>query len=157
MYVLEILLNLKEVVLKSHTKEPAIGRLRIQGPAIVTAANFELPSDIEIVDSKQYIATICSNNILEMEFKIDNGRGYQLTEKLIDDVSIDFLRVDAIFMPVKKVNYTVEEIRYNSYTLKDRLTLEIWTNGSISPQEAIGRSSTILSNLFTPLKTIHFK
>jgi DNA-directed RNA polymerase subunit alpha len=155
--VLEILLNLKEVVLKSHTKEPAIGRLRIQGPAIVTAANFELPSDIEIVDSKQYIATICSNNILEMEFKIDNGRGYQLTEKLIDDVSIDFLRVDAIFMPVKKVNYTVEEIRYNSYTLKDRLTLDIWTNGSISPQEAIGRSSTILSNLFAPLKTIHFK
>jgi len=151
--VLEILLNLKEVVLKTHSKEPGVGRLRVQGPAIVTTKNFELPSDIEVIDSKQYIATICSNNILEMEFKIENGRGYQLTEKFIDDTSIDFLRVDAIFMPV----YTIEEIRHNSYELKDKLILEVWTNGSISPQEAIGKSSTILSNLFTPLKTIHFK
>jgi DNA-directed RNA polymerase subunit alpha len=155
--VLEILLNLKEVVLKSHSKETSIGRLRVQGPAIVTAANFDLSSDIEIIDPKQYIATICSNNILEMEFKIEGGKGYQIVEKFMDDTSIDFLQVDSIFMPVKKVNYTVEEIRYDQHSLKDRLTLEIWTNGSVSPQEAIGRSSTILTNLFTPLKTIHFK
>ena len=155
--VLEILLNLKEVVLKSHSKETSIGRLRVQGPAIVTAANFDLSSDVEIIDPKQYIATICSNNILEMEFKIEGGKGYQIVEKFMDDTSVDFLQVDSIFMPVKKVNYTVEEVRYDQHSLKDRLTLEIWTNGSVSPQEAIGRSSTILTNLFTPLKTIHFK
>ena len=155
--VLEILLNLKEVVLKSHSKEASIGRLRVQGPAIVTAANFDLSSDVEIIDPKQYIATICSNNILEMEFKIEGGKGYQIVEKFMDDTSIDFLQVDSIFMPVKKVNYIVEEVRYDQHSLKDRLTLEIWTNGSVSPQEAIGRSSTILTNLFTPLKTIHFK
>ena len=155
--VLEILLNLKEVVLKTYNKETSIGRLRVQGPAIITTANFELPSDVELIDPKQYIATICSNNILEMEFKIESGKGYQLVEKFVDDTSVDFLRVDAIFMPVKKVNYRIEETYHNPYSLKDRLILEVWTNGSISPQEAIGKSSTILTNLFTPLKTIHFK
>ena len=155
--VLEILLNLKEVVLKSYTKEPSIGRLRVQGPAIITASNFELSPDVEVIDSEQYIATICNNNILEMEFRVEPGKGYQIVEKFMDDTSIDFLQVDAIFMPVKKVNYSVEEIRYDQSSLKDKLTLEIWTNGSISPQEAIGQSSTILTNLFNPLKTIHFK
>ena len=155
--VLEILLNLKEVVLKSYTREPSIGRLRVQGPSIITASNFELPPDIEVIDTDQYIATICNNNILEMEFRIEPGKGYQIVEKFMDDTSIDFLQVDAIFMPVKKVNYFVEEIRYDQSTLKDKLTLEIWTNGSLSPEEAIGQSSTILTNLFNPLKTIHFK
>jgi DNA-directed RNA polymerase subunit alpha len=155
--VLEILLNLKEVVLKSYTKEPSIGRLRVQGPSIITASNFELPPDVEAIDTDQYIATICNNNILEMEFRIEPGKGYQIVEKFMDDTSIDFLQVDAIFMPVKKVNYFVEEIRYDQSTLKDKLTLEIWTNGSLSPEEAIGQSSTILTNLFNPLKTIHFK
>jgi DNA-directed RNA polymerase subunit alpha len=155
--VLEILLNLKEVVLKSYTKEPSIGRLRVQGPSIITASNFELPPDVEVIDTDQYIATICNNNILEMEFRIEPGKGYQIVEKFMDDTSIDFLQVDAIFMPVKKVNYFVEEIRYDQSTLKDKLTLEIWTNGSLSPEEAIGQSSTILTNLFNPLKTIHFK
>jgi DNA-directed RNA polymerase subunit alpha len=155
--VLEILLNLKEVVLKSYSREPSIGRLRVQGPAIITASNFELSPDIEVIDTEQYIATICNNNILEMEFRIEPGKGYQIVEKFMDDTSVDFLQVDAIFMPVKKVNYSVEEIRYDQSSLKDKLTLEIWTNGSISPQEAIGQSSTILTNLFNPLKTIHFK
>ena len=155
--VLEILLNLKEVVLKSYTKEPSIGRLRVQGPSIITASNFELPPDVEAIDTDQYIATICNNNILEMEFRIEPGKGYQIVEKFMDDTSVDFLQVDAIFMPVKKVNYSVEETRYDQGTLKDKLTLEIWTNGSLSPQEAIGQSSTILTNLFNPLKTIHFK
>lgn len=155
--VLEILLNLKEVVLKSYSKEPSIGRLRVQGPAIITTSNFELSPDLEVIDTEQYIATICNNNILEMEFRIEPGKGYHIVEKFMDDTSVDFLQVDAIFMPVKKVNYSVEEIRYDQSSLKDKLTLEIWTNGSISPQEAIGRSSTILTNLFNPLKTIHFK
>jgi DNA-directed RNA polymerase subunit alpha len=148
---------LKEVVLKSYSKEPSIGRLRVQGPAIITASNFELSPDVELIDTDQYIATICNNNILEMEFRIEAGKGYQIVEKFMDDTSVDFLQVDAIFMPVKKVNYSVEEIRYDQSSLKDKLILEIWTNGSISPQEAIGQSSTILTNLFNPLKTIHFK
>lgn len=154
---LELLLNLKEIVLKHHGKDPTVGRLRVQGPTIVTAANFDLPPEVEIMDPNQYIATICSNNILEMEFKISNGKGYQIIEKITDDLSQDFLHLDAVYMPVKKVNYSVEEIRYHQSAIKDKLTLEVWTNGSISPQEAIGQSSLILTNLFSPLKTISFK
>jgi DNA-directed RNA polymerase subunit alpha len=155
--VLEILLNLKEVTFKSENTDPSIGRLRVQGPAIVTAANFKLPSDVTLIDPKQYIATICGNNILEMEFRIERGRGYRLVEKEIDEASVDFLQVDSIFMPVKQVNYSVEEVRYMPNLVQDRLIIEVWTNGSITPKEAISQSATILTDLFIPLKKINFK
>nr|BDA98610.1 RNA polymerase alpha subunit [Proteomonas sp. NEIS-1375] len=155
--VLEILLNLKEVVLKSHTSESSIGRLRVQGPAIVTTESLELPPEVELIDTDQYIATICGNNVLEMEFRIEHGKGYQLIERNLDDSSIDFLQVDAIFMPVKKVSYEVKEIAYTPGVKQEQLFLEVWTNGSIHPQEAVSESGKILTDLFTPLKTIHFK
>jgi len=155
--VLEILLNLKEIVFKGDSNETMIGRLRVQGPAIVTANDFELPPELTLVDPKQYVATICGNNVLEMEFRIEKGRGYRLVEKGIDETSLDFLQIDSIFMPVKKVNYIVEDIRYKQNILQDRLILEVWTNGSISPKEAISQSSNILTNLFQPLKNINFK
>jgi DNA-directed RNA polymerase subunit alpha len=155
--VLEILLNLKEITFKSENTDTLIGRLRVQGPAIVTAENFKLPSDVTLVDPKQYIATICGNNILEMEFRIEKGHGYRLVEKKIDETSVDFLQVDSIFMPVKKVNYFVEEIRYKKDLVQEQLIIEVWTNGSITPKEAISQSATILTNLFIPLKTINFK
>jgi DNA-directed RNA polymerase subunit alpha len=155
--VLEILLNLKEVVFRTDSKDSIIGRLRVQGPAIVTANEFELPSEVLLIDPKQYVATICGNNVLEMEFRIEKGKGYRLVDKGIDETSLDFLQIDSIFMPVKKVNYIVEDVRYKQSILQDKLIIEVWTNGSISPKEAISQSSTILTNLFTPLKTINFK
>ena len=155
--VLEILLHLKEVIFKGKIDEKVIGRIRIQGPAIVTTDDFDLPPEISLIDSKQYIATICSNNILEMEFYIEPGKGYKLMEKNLDIDSSDFLQIDSIFMPVKKVNYVIEDIRYTQNLIKDRLILEVWTNGSITPKEAVSQSSVILTNLFSPLKNIHFK
>lgn len=155
--ILEILLNIKEIVLKVQGKEPLIGRLRVQGPTIVTAANFDLPSEVSIIDSSQYIATICNNNVLEIECKVGTGKGYHIVDRSTDEFSRDFLQIDAIYMPVRKVSYFVEEFRYDQTGMKDRLTLEVWTNGSISPQDAIGQSSTILTNLFSSLKTISFK
>lgn len=155
--VLEILLNLKEVIFKGKIEGKIIGRVRIQGPAIVTAGDFNLPPEIILVDSKQYIATICSNSILEMEFYLEQGKGYKLMEKVLDNDSNDFLQIDSIFMPVKKVNYLIEDIRYSQNVIKDRLILEVWTNGSITPKEAVSQSSVILTNLFNPLKNIHFK
>lgn len=155
--VLEILLNLKEVVLKSQTKVTSVGRLRVQGPAIVTTSNLELPSDIELVDPNQYIATICGNNILEMEFRIETGKGYNLIERSTDDTSIDFLQVDAIFMPVKKVNYFTKDIRSSDNLMQEQLTLEVWTNGSIDPQDAVSQTGKILTELLLPLKKINFK
>nr|QCI06612.1 RNA polymerase a-subunit [Erythroglossum lusitanicum] len=155
--VLEILLNLKEVVLKSNSSETQIGRLRIQGPAIITTGLFDLPPEIELIDPKQYIATVCNNTIFEMEFKIEKGNGYRLVEKGIDNKSIDFLQIDAVFMPAKKFNYTVKEKRINAKIIEEKLFLEIWTNGSLSPQEAISQGANVLTNLFHPLTNINFK
>nr|WCH56181.1 RNA polymerase subunit alpha [Calliblepharis sp.] len=155
--VLEILLNLKEVVLKSYSSEPQIGRVRIQGPAIITAGLFDLPPEIKIIDPKQYIATICNNTIFEMEFRIEQGHGYKLIEKGIDKKSIDFLQIDAVFMPATKFNYQVEEKRIKSNIIQEKLSIEIWTNGSLSPQEAISQGAHVLTNLFHPLTNIDFK
>jgi DNA-directed RNA polymerase subunit alpha len=155
--VLEILLNLKEVVLRSYTDKPQIGRVRVQGPAIITAGLFEIPSDIEIVDPRQYIATICNNTIFEMEVRIEQGKGYRLIDKGIDKKAIDFLQIDAVFMPAKKFNYVVEEIRVNPQLIKEKLSIELWTNGSLSPQEALSQGATVLTNLFYPLRRIDFK
>nr|ARW65034.1 RNA polymerase a-subunit [Polysiphonia sertularioides] len=155
--VLEIILNLKEVVLKSYSQETQIGRVKIQGPAIITTGLFEIPPEIEIIDPKQYIATICSNTIFEMEFKIEQGNGYRLVDKGIDDKSIDFLQIDAIFMPAKKFSYRVEEKEINITDTREKLFIEVWTNGSISPQEAISQGANILTKLFHPLTNISFQ
>lgn len=155
--VLEILLNLKEIVLKGQTDETQIGRLRVQGPAVVTAGLLDLPPEIEVIDKRQYIATICNNTIFEMEIKIEQGYGYKLVNNYTDEKSIDFLQIDAVFMPVKKFNYTIQEKRINSQLIQEKLILDIWTNGSLSPQQAIGEGSKILTNLFHPLTNINFK
>lgn len=155
--VLEILLNLKEIVLKSNSKEPQIGRLRVQGPAVVTAGLLDLPPDIQVIDKRQYIATICNNTIFEIEFKIEQGYGYKLVENYKNDKSLDFLQIDAVFMPVKKVNYIVQEKRVNAQSVQEKLILDIWTNGSISPQQAIGEGAKVLTYLFHPLTHINLK
>ena len=155
--VLEILLNLKEIVLKNRSDEPQVGRLKVQGPAVVTAGLLEVPPEIEVIDKRQYIATVCNNTIFEMEFRIEQGYGYKLADNCINDKSLNFLNIDAVFMPVKKVNYTVQEKRINAKLIQEKLILDIWTNGSLSPQQAIGEGSKILTNLFHPLTNIHLK
>ena len=155
--VLEILLNIKEVVLKSHTNETQIGRVRVQGPAIVTAGLFDVPPEIEIVDPRQYIATICNHTVFEMEFRIEKGYGYKLANKRSYEKSIDFLQVDAVFMPVKKCNYIIQEKKIHSQLTEEQLILDIWTNGSLSPQQAINEGAKILTSLFHPLTNINFE
>lgn len=154
--VLEILLNLKEVVFRGNSHEPEIGRLKIQGPAIITSGVFDLPSGLEVVDPCQYIATISTNTVVDMEFRVETGSGYKLADKANFDNIIDFLKVDAVFMPVRKVNYYIDEI-ITGDKLSDRLVLEIWTNGSIVPTEAISHAAEILTNLFNPLRDIIVK
>nr|UAD85858.1 RNA polymerase subunit alpha [Gracilaria ferox] len=155
--ILEILLNLKEVVLKSYSDAPQIGRIRVQGPAIITTGLFELPPEIEIIDPQQYIATICNNTIFEMEFRVEKGSGYKLVNKGFDKKSIDFLQIDAIFMPATKFNYIVEEKKISPTLIQEKLSLEVWTNGSLSPQEAISQGAQVLTNLFYPLTNLNFK
>jgi DNA-directed RNA polymerase subunit alpha len=153
--VIEILLNMKEVVLKSHSPQPQIGRLRIEGPATVTADRFDLPPEVEVVDRSQYIATLSPGSILEMEFRIEKGVGYRAVDRSRDEGSaLDFLQIDAIFMPIRKVNYTVEDARVGGSLEKDRLIMEIWTDGSLTPQESLTQAAHILVDLFAPLKDI---
>ena len=156
--VLEILLNMKEIVLKSYTSQPQIGRVMITGPATVRAAQFDLPSEVEIVDPGQYIATLAEGARLEMEFRIEKGKGYRAVDRGRDDgASVDFLQIDAVFMPVNKVNYSVEDARIDGSLEKDRLVLEIWTNGSLTPQEALSQAASTLVELFNPLKDINLE
>lgn len=154
--VLEIMLNMKELVLKSYTDQPQIGRLTAVGPGTVTAGQFEVPSEIEIIDPNQYIATLAEGAKLEMEFRVERGVGYRIIERGKDEnSSLDFLQIDSVFMPVTKVNYTVEDIRADGMSPKDRLILDIWTNGSIQPREALSEASDIIANLFIPLKDLN--
>nr|YP_010337006.1 RNA polymerase alpha subunit [Madagascaria erythrocladioides]UNJ16591.1 RNA polymerase alpha subunit [Madagascaria erythrocladioides] len=146
-----------EFAILSNIQTPQIGKVKIQGPAILTAGIFELPPEISLIDPRQYIATICNNILFEMEFKLEKSHGYRLMEKGLDNSSLDFLQVDSVFMPVKKVNYNVQESKISqSEMLQDSLTLEVWTNGSISPQEAITNGAEVLTSLFIPLKQINF-
>lgn len=151
--VLDVLLNMKELVLRSHTDQPQIGRLLAKGPTVVTADAFDLPSEVEVVDPTQYIATLAEGATLEMEFRVERGIGYRAIDRSQDEtLAIDFLQIDSIFMPVRKVNYVVEGVRVGESIEKDRLVLEVWTNGSVSPQQALSQAAGILVDLFNPLK-----
>ena len=153
--VLDILLNMKKVSLRSYSAQPQIGRLLVQGPARVTAGHFELPSEVEVVDPEQYVATVAEGYTLEMEFRIERGQGYRAVDRSKDDATaLDFIQIDSIFMPVKKVNYTVEELVVSGSMQRDQLVMDIWTNGSITPQQAMSQAADILVGLFMPLKDV---
>lgn len=149
--ILEILLNLKGIILKSNTKTPEFGRLKIQGPAVITADLIELPSNIEIINPSQYIMTISTSNLIEIEFKLEYGTGYRLASQTFLDKNENYLQLDAIFMPVQKVDFKIENIYDNSNTITERLFLDIWTNGSISPHQAFTSAAQATIDLFTLL------
>jgi len=147
--VLEILLNLKEVIFKSQQQVGTFGRVKVQGPAIITANCIDLPSTIEIVNPNQYLATISDNSILEMEIKLDWGKGYTLAENQSVEGPLDFLRIDAIFMPVRKVVYHIEKLED-----QEQLILDIWTNGSITPSDAVSVASKTIINWFKTIENL---
>lgn len=156
--VLDILLNMKEIVLRSYSSQPQIGRLLVQGPTTVTAEHFELPPEADVIDLDQYVATLAAGATLEMEFRIEKGVGYRAIDRGRDEAgAMDFLQIDAVFMPVRKVNYTIEDARIGGSMEKDRLIMEVWTNGSLTPQDALSEAAKILVNLFNPLKEITFE
>jgi DNA-directed RNA polymerase subunit alpha len=154
--VIEILLNLKELVFKGDLTETQIGRLKVQGPGVVTAGQFDLPPQLHLVDPQQYVATISGNSMLEIEIHLEKGFGYRIVEKRSNLALVKLLSVDAVFMPVRKMSYEVEQVHSKSNSVLDRLVLEIWTNGSITPQEAVSISSQKLIDLFAPLSGLNF-
>jgi DNA-directed RNA polymerase subunit alpha len=149
--ILEILLNLKGIVLKNKTTTTQFGRLKIQGPNVVTADLIQLPNDLEVINPNHYIATLSTSSILEIEFKFEYGTGYRLATQTFLDEDENYLQLDTIFMPVQKVDFKIENVYDSSNDISERLFLDIWTNGSISPTEALESASQIIIDLFAAL------
>jgi len=146
--ILEILLNLKGIVFKGNSQTSEFGRLKIQGPTVVTADLIQLPSNLEIVNPNHYIMTISTSNVLEIEFKFEYGTSYKLASQIFSDENENYLQLDTIFMPVQKVDFKIENI-YDNNSISERVFLDIWTNGSISPMDALKAAAQITINLFS--------
>ena len=146
--ILEILLNLKGIIFKSKSRNPEFGRLKIQGPAVITADLIQLPSNLEIVNPNHYIMTISTSNILEIEFKFEYGTGYKLASQTFLEENENYLQLDTIFMPVQKVDFKIENV-YDNNNINERIFLDIWTNGSISPNEALKSAAQLTIDLFS--------
>jgi DNA-directed RNA polymerase subunit alpha len=146
--VVDILLNLKGVVFKLHNRDAVTLTLRKEGAGTVTAADIELSHDVEIVNPDHPIATLTGNGKLDMQVKVEKGRGYVPgnLRSFADDHSKTIGRIvlDASFSPVKRVSYTVESARVEQRTDLDKLVMDIETNGVISPEEAVRQSARIL-------------
>ena len=147
--VTQIVLNLKNVVLKNHSKDNnKILRLTANKPGVVTAGDIEPDADIEILNKDQVILTLAEGGKINMEMTIGSGRGYVRAEenkKLFADRSkINVIAIDSLYSPIERINYEVEAARVGQNNNYDKLILEIWTNGSISPEESIALASQIL-------------
>ena len=146
--ILEILLNFKGIVLKSKTKTTQFGRLKVQGPRVITAGLIQLPSDFEIINPNHYIATISTSNIVEIELKFEYGTGYRLASQSFSEEDENYLQLDTIFMPVQKVDFKIENVYDTNNNISEKLLLDIWTNGSISPNDALQSAAQIIIDLF---------
>lgn len=143
--VMQIVLNLKELVVKLHDGEPATLTLRAEGAGNVTAGDLEVPANAEIINPDLHIATLAKNGKLVMEVRVDPGVGYVPAELLHGHKDrINSIPVDAVFTPVRRVAYRVEDTRVGQKTDLDRLVLRVWTDGSIAPQDAVLEAVDIL-------------
>ena len=154
--VTEIVLNLKEVILKFHGDGPKVMYIEADGEGEITAGDIKTDSEVEIINPDHHIASLDKNAHVYMELTCDKGRGYVSAErnKKIMQPVIGVIAIDSIYTPVIKVNYTVENTRVGQITDYDKLTLEVWTNGTITAKEAVSLAAKILNehlNLFGDL------
>lgn len=154
--VTEIVLNLKNVILKIHGSGPKTMYIDCSGECVITAGDIQADSEVEILNPEQHIATLNSDAHVRMELTADIGRGYVSAErnkKILDPV-IGVIAIDSIYTPVVKVNYKVENARVGDVTDFDKLSLEVWTNGTIAAKDAVSLAAKILNehlNLFIDL------
>ncbi len=147
--VTDIILNLKALALKVHTEEPQIIWLEASGVGEILARDIKCNSQVEILNPELHIATLDSGANLTMEITVEKGRGYRPSEKnRKEEQAIGVIPVDSIFSPIQKVNYTVTDTRVGQITDYDKLTLEVWTDGTIFPDEAVSLSAKILNDHF---------
>jgi DNA-directed RNA polymerase subunit alpha len=142
--VTDIVLNLKEVRLRLHEGDEITATLKVKGEAVVTARDITGGPSLEILTPDQYIATLDKGAELDMEIVIKRGRGYVPAERGEEDEPIGTIRLDAIYSPVRKVNFTVTNARVGQRTDYDRLSLEVWTDGSVSPRDSVTYAARVM-------------
>ncbi len=154
----DIILNLKQVPLKMHVDATKTLYLRINKAGVVKAGDIETDGDVEILEPDAHIATVSEGGKLHMEMRVKRGRGYVSADKNFDeDLGIGWIPIDSVHSPVKKVNYLVEAARLGQTTDYDKLTVDVWTNGSVTPREAVSHSAKLIRdhlNIFINLEEV---
>ena len=154
--VLDILLNCKQISVDSRSPELEIGRLVVTGPADVKAKDIQFSSQVEVVDGDRPIATVQEGHNLELEIHVERGVGYRPVDRKNEETSaIDLLQIDAVFMPINRVNFTIDETAVaEGGSTRERLKMELVTDGSTSPDDALAEAANQLIELFQPLATV---
>ena len=156
--VTSIVLALKGIVIKNHSDEDQVLTLNVDKEGVVTAGDISCPADIEIINKDHFICTVVKGGKLSMEMTVSNGRGYVRAEenqKLLKNAKLGTIAIDSIYSPIERVNYYEEDARVGQATNFDKLIMEIWTNGSIKPEESIALASRILIEHFNILTDLN--
>jgi DNA-directed RNA polymerase subunit alpha len=152
----DIILNLKQVPLKMHVDTTKTLYLRVNKAGDVKARDIETDADVEILEPDTHIATVAEGGKLHMELRVKRGRGYVSADKNFDeDLGIGWIPIDSVHSPIKKVNYTVEAARIGQATDYDKLTVDVWTNGSVTPRDGVSLSAKLIRdhlNIFINLE-----
>jgi DNA-directed RNA polymerase subunit alpha len=143
----DIILNLKQIPFRVHSDHPETLILEATGPKVVKAGDIRTNSNVEILDPTVPLATLAEDGKLHMEMRVKRGRGYVSADRNFDDdLGIGFIPVDSLHSPVRKVNFIVEDARLGQTTDYDKLTLEVWTNGAVNPQDAVAMAAKLLKD-----------
>ncbi|GMV20877.1 MAG: DNA-directed RNA polymerase subunit alpha [Acidimicrobiia bacterium] len=146
----DLILNLKQIPLKVHTDQPKTLTVRVTKPGEVRAKDIQVDADVEILEPEAHIATVSEGGKLEMELRVKRGRGYVSADKNFDeDLGIGWIPIDSVHSPIKKVNYVVEAARVGQTTDYDKLTLEVWSNGAVTPHDAVSLAAKLIRDHFS--------
>ena len=143
----DIILNLKQIPFKLAGDAPKMLYLGADQPGVITSGMIEADGDVEVLDKDVYICTVSEGGRIDMEMRLKKGRGYVSADKNFDeDLGLGFIPIDSVHSPVRKVNYSVEAARLGQITDYDKLALEVWTNGSVTPPDALGLAAKLLKD-----------
>src|SRR6266704_4742325 len=146
----DIILNLKQIPFKIMTEGIKVARIRLEHAGEVLSGQIETDADVEVLDRNVHIATVSEGGKLNIEMRLKSGRGYVSADKNFDeDLALGYIPIDSVHSPVRKVNFAVEAARLGQMTDYDKLTIEVWTNGAISPQDAVGQAAKLLKDHMT--------
>ncbi len=143
----DVILNLKQIPFKMHSSEPKTLRVSRAEPGAMLSGDIEVDADVEVLDPNIHIATVSEGGNLNIEMRLKRGRGYVSADRNFDDdLPVGYIPIDSVHSPIKKVNFNVEAARLGQDTDYDKLTIEVWTNGSISPEHAIGLAAKLIKD-----------